>query len=242
MTPPGNPAFQPTRWSLVTAASGGTAIESQAALESLCQSYWYPLYAYIRSKGHSAEDAQDLTQSFFARLIEKDIFTQARPERGKLRTFLLNACQNFLINEWQKTQRQCRGSGVPAISIDAVQAEHWFALEPVERLTPEALYHRRWAITVLERAMARLREEYTTSDRLALFEALKPQLEEDASGESQREIATRLGTSEGALRVAVFRLRQRHRALLFEEVAESLDVSTADEVRAELIGLIAALG
>lgn len=242
MTPPANPAFQPTRWSLIAQASNGTEAESKAALETICGHYWYPLYAYVRSKGHSAEDAQDLTQSFFAQLVDKDILARASPERGRLRTFLLNACQNFLINEWHKSQSQRRGGGVLPVSIDAAKAEHNYALEPAHRLTPEALYHRRWAITVLERALLRLRTEYEASGRLALFEALKPQLEDDRSAESQREVAARHGMSEGALRVAVFRLRQHHRRLLFEEVAESLDVSTEAEVRAELASLIAALG
>jgi len=241
MTPTGNSAFHPTRWSLVAAVSSPHECEAGPALEVLCQSYWYPLYAYIRSKGWTADEAQDLTQGFFARLIEKGIFAQADPERGRLRTFLLNACQNFLINEWKKTQTQRRGGGLQPLSMDALQAEEWYAQEPVERLTPEALYHRRWAIMVLERAMIRLRQEYEHSDRQPLFEALKPQLEDDASAESQRQIAARLHTSEGALRVAVFRLRQRHRAILFEEVAKSLEVNSSNEVRTELESLVAAL-
>lgn len=242
MTPAASPAFQPTRWSLVARASSSSATESKAALESICQHYWYPLYAYVRSKGHNPEDAQDLTQSFFARLVDKEILAAASPERGRLRTFLLNACQNFLINEWRKSQALRRGAGVVPLSFDAVQAEHCYSLEPVDRLTPEALYHRRWALIVLERALGRLRAEYEAAGKLALFESLKPQLEDDGSAESQHEIAARHGMSEGALRVAVYRLRQRHRAVLFEAVAESLDVSTEEEVRAELLSLIAALG
>lgn len=210
-------------------------------MEALCQAYWYPIYAYVRGRGTAPEDALDLTQAFFARVIEKDIFSKAAPERGKLRTFLLNACQNFLINEWAKTQAGCRGGGIETISLDAEQAEGWFAAEPATSLTPEALYHRRWALTVLELAITQLRRDYEAEGKSELFATLKPLLEDDSDAGSQRAMAARLGMSEGALRVAVFRLRRRYRALLFAEVAQGLDVTTEDEVKQELSHLIAAL-
>ena len=210
-------------------------------MEALCRAYWYPIYAYVRGRGTGAEDALDLTQAFFARVIERDIFSKAAPERGKLRTFLLNACQNFLTNEWAKTQTERRGGGKEMLSLDAEKAEGWFASEPATSLTPEALYHRRWALTVLEMALTRLRGEYDTEGKAELFAALKPLLEEDSDAGTQRAMAARLGMNEGALRVAVFRLRRRYRALLFAEVAQGLDVSTEAEVRQELSHLISAL-
>jgi RNA polymerase sigma factor (sigma-70 family) len=236
-----DPAFQATRWSLVSVALRGAREESRAAMETLCQSYWYPIYAYVRSRGYGPEDAADLTQGFFAKVIAKDFFAIASPERGKLRTFLLSSCQNYVTNEWQRTQAQRRGGGQTAVSLDAREAEGWFADEPSERLTPEALYHRRWALTVLEQCLSQLQQEYEQQGKLALFAELKPWLEDDAEADSQREIATRLGISEASLRVTIFRLRQRYRSILFNQVAESLDVSTEEEVKAELAQLIAAL-
>ena len=233
--------FQPTRWSLVTAASHGAETEARAAMEALCRAYWYPIYAYVRGRGTGAEDALDLTQAFFARVIERDIFSKAAPERGKLRTFLLNACQNFLTNEWAKTQTERRGGGKEMLSLDAEKAEGWFASEPATSLTPEALYHRRWALTVLELALTRLRGEYDAGGKAELFATLKPLLEDDSDADTQRAMAVRLGMNEGALRVAVFRLRRRYRALLFAEVAQGLDVTTEEEVKQELSHLISAL-
>ena len=165
-------------------------------------------------------------------------FSKAAPERGRLRTFLLNACQNFLTNEWEKTQAARRGGGNEAL---AEKAEGWFAPEPVTTLSPEALYHRRWALAVLEQALTRLRGEYDAEGKAELFAMLKPVLEEDSDADTQRAMAVHLGMSEGALRVAVFRLRRRYRAMLFAEVAQGLDVTTEEEVRQELSHLISAL-
>lgn len=237
----GSPVFQPTRWSLITAAKDGAEADSRAAMDTLCRAYWYPIYAYVRGRGTPAEDALDLTQSFFARVIEKEIFAKATPDRGKLRSFLLNACQNFLVNEWHKGRTDRRGGGRELLSLDAGLAEGWFAAEPATALTPEALYHRRWALAVLEQALGRLREEYEAAGKGEWFAAVKSLLEDDGDSESQRALSARLGMSEGALRVAVFRMRKRYREVLFSEVAQGLEVSTEEEVKQELAVLIAAL-
>lgn len=211
------------------------------ALERLCAAYWYPLYAYVRRSGHGAEEAKDLTQGFFAHILEKEMFAAADPERGRLRTFLLTALQNFLRVEWRKTQRQKRGGGAALLSIDEVTAEDRYAREPADALTPEAIYHRRWALTLLEETMAALRAEYAEQGKGTLFEALKPTLagEEDASFAA---LGAQLGLSEGAARVAAFRLRKRYRERLLEAVAASLDAASEAEVDAEIDALFKALG
>lgn len=211
------------------------------ALERLCATYWYPLYAYVRRSGHGPEEAKDLTQSFFAHILENQMLAAADPGRGRLRTFLLTALQNFLRAEWRKMQRLKRGGGLASVSIDELTAEDRYAREPADTLTPEAIYHRRWALTLLEDAMNALRADYVAQGKAEIFEALKPSLAGDEEA-SFAELGAALSLSEGAARVAAFRLRKRYREHLLESVASSLDATSQSEVDEEIAALFRALG
>ncbi len=219
----------------------GDAPRAREAMEKLCHAYWYPLYAYVRRTGQSHEDAADLTQGFFAVLVEKELLTRADPERGRLRNFLLTALQRFLRDDWRSQNRQKRGGGVEMISIDEVTAEGLYAREPVDTTTPETLYHRRWALTLLERTVVALRDDYHAQGKAAVFDALKPALTEDPDAESSAALAASLGMSDGAVRVAMHRLRARYRQRLLEEVAASMDAQTEAEVDEEINALFRAL-
>jgi RNA polymerase sigma-70 factor (ECF subfamily) len=229
--------FEPTRWSLVLEA-GGDATNARRALEQLCASYWYPLYVFVRRQGHSAHDAQDLTQGFFARLLEKKDLAAADRERGKFRSFLLGAMKHFLANEWDRARTQKRGGGIALISIDDEAAERRYEKEPAEQTTAEQLYDRRWALTLLDCVLVRLGEEMSRAGKAAHFAALKFCLTGE-SGATYSEIARRLDTTEGALKVAIHRLRDRYRMLLRAEIANTVG-STAD-VDDELRQLFSAL-
>ena len=224
--------FQPTHWSVIFDACQESA-QTLAALSRLCQAYWFPLYSYVRRVGHSPEDAQDLTQSFFARLLEKDYLKAAAPEKGKFRTFLLVALKRFLISEWHRGNRQKRGGEHEIISIDGLDTENRYASEPVEKLTPEKLFDRRWARALLDQVMSVLEAEFSTASKAQVFKELKPLLSGDETELSYRDIAYRLGMSEGTLRVAVHRLRQRYRQLLRAEIGRTVDTPGAidDEIR-----------
>ncbi len=237
----GNAAFNPTRWSLIATLRCGEAPRVRAALETLCGAYWYPLYAYARRSGQPPEDAADLTQSFFAFLLEKEVFAQADPERGKLRTFLLTAMQRFLRDDWRKQLRLKRGGGHVPLSINEPLAEERYARELTEHVTPEALYHRRWALTLLERTLLDLQADYVRRGRAALFEILKPSLTDEQDAASAAGLGAQLGMEPGAVRVAITRLRQRYRARLLAEVAASMDARTEAEVDAEIDALFRAL-
>ena len=236
---PGPAAFVTTHWSVVLAAGHANTTGSRDALARLCQTYWHPLYAYVRRLGHSPHDAQDLTQEFFARLLAKNYLARADESRGRFRSFLLTSLKHFLANEWDKAQAQKRGGGEILISIDYAAAETTCHFEPVDPSTAEKVYERRWALTLLDYVLRRLRAEYTASDREKLFEALKPTLTEASRAVRYAEIASRLDTSEGAVKVAVHRLRQRYRELLRAEIADT--VASPDEVDGELRSLFAAL-
>lgn len=233
--------FLPTRWSLISAVRSGDSERARPALERLCQSYWYPLYAYVRRCGHPAEDAADLTQGFFEQVVKKELLTRADPERGRLRNFLLTMLQSHLRDDWRKQQRQKRGGGATLLSIDEITAEGLYAREPGHMETPEKLYHRRWALTLLERAVLSLRDDYVQQGKGALFEALKPSLTENQDAASSAALAAGLGISEGAVRVAIHRLRGRYRTRLQEEVAASMDAQSEAEVDEEISALIQAL-
>lgn len=213
--------------------------ETEAALEKLCRSYWKPLYAYVRRQGHGPHDAQDLTQEFFARLLGKDYLKLASQERGKFRSFLLKSLQHFLINEWVRGKAQKRGGGEKPFSLDEAAAEHSYLGQAAEQLPAEILYDKRWAMTLLERAMERLRADYSTTGRQALFDELKPVLLTEGTAESYRQIGERLGLSDGAAKVAVHRLRQRFRDVIRLEVAQT--VASPDEVDEELHFLLKAM-
>jgi RNA polymerase sigma-70 factor (ECF subfamily) len=233
---PGAREFHTTRWSVVVSAQGGRS-GARVALEKLCQAYWYPLYAYVRRQGMGVHDAQDLTQEFFARLLEKGWLAGVDREQGRFRSWLLAAMKHFLANEWNRARTQKRGGGAMLFSFDELDAENRLRHEPATD-SPEQIYDRRWAMTLLDQVMARLRTEMAGAGKLAHFEALKFCLTGEKSGYA--EVGARLGMTEGAVKVAVHRLRERYRALLRAEIAAT--VTTEEETDDELRALLAALG
>lgn len=231
-------SFQTTRWSLVQRANGEVHAEARQALALLCDSYWYPVYAYIRRSGHAPHDAEDLTQGFFAKLLEKGTLAHADPAKGRLRTFLLTCVRNFLHNEHERASAQRRGAHL-LTSFDAGWAEERFASEPADALTPDRLYQRRWALTLLEFTLQVLEQEYSTDGKRELFAALRPCLgftKEKAP--DYAALATRLGCTESTVKSHVFRLRQRWREILFQQVSITLDDPTSDEIKGELAELL----
>ena len=206
----------------------------------LCETYWYPLYAFVRRKGYQTAEAQDLTQSFFTELLEKERLQLADEQRGRFRSFLLASLNHFLVNQWREAQAQKRGGHVCTFSVDFQAGESRYGLEPAHESTPETIFQRRWAMVVLESALNRLSTEYKQSGKLPLFECLKSHLGGDSAAVTYQEIAEQLEMSEGAVKVAAHRLRKRCRELLREEVAQT--VSTADEIDDELRDLFVAVG
>jgi len=231
------PLFVTTRWSVVLAAQDRSSPDSAAALETLCRAYWYPLYAYVRRLGRSPHDAQDLTQEFFARLLAQDWLRVVTPEKGRFRTFLLVAIKRFLTNEWHRDMRQKRGAGQQPLSLDTAEAEHRFAVEPP--LTPDELYERRWAMTLLDESLERLHHEFARAGREQEFNSLKEWLTAERGSIPYGQIAGALGTTEGAARVAVHRMRKQFRQLFRQTIAETVD--TASDVDAEMRHLVAVL-
>ena len=210
---------------------------ARKALEELCRAYWYPLYAFVRYRGYSSDDAQDLTQSFFARIIETGGFASANPDRGRFRSYLLGAMKHFLANEWHRARAQKRGGGLTVIELDALDPEARYALEPAQTPDPDAGFDREWARETTARAMEKLRAESEARGKGELFEALKGSLSGDEPARS--ETAARIGMTEGAVKVAVHRLRKRYRELLRAGIQET--VIDPSEVDAEMHHLIAAL-
>jgi RNA polymerase sigma-70 factor (ECF subfamily) len=209
------------------------------ALERLCRTYWYPLYAYVRRQGRSPHDAQDLTQEFFARLLDKDYLQAAAREKGKFRTFLLVALKRFLANEWDRVRAQKRGGGVRVVSLDTEQAEERYRIEPVDGGTADRVFERRWALTMLDRTMARLREEFEQEQKLKQFECLKGVLTAERGGIDYAEIARNIGMSEATARVAVHRLRKRFREVFREEIAHTVaDPRDIDDEVRYLVGVL----
>ena len=222
--------FVTTRWTVVLAAGNRSAPQSDVALEELCRTYWYPLYAYVRRQGHTREDAQDLTQAFFARLLDKNYLEGISSEKGKFRAFLLVAVKRFLANEWDRANRQKRGGGEKPLSLDWQDADARYEINPADHLSPDKLYDRVWAVTTLERVITRLRDENGVEGKAALYEKLKPFLMVGKSEIPYAQAAASLELTEGAVRVAVHRLRRRYRELLREEIAQTLsDPAQADE-------------
>lgn len=224
--------FATTHWSVVLAAGDPASPRSAAALETLCRAYWYPLYAYVRRSGHSPQDAEDLTQQFFCRLLEKNSLGRATRERGRFRSFLLTSLKNFLANEYHRGARLKRGGGQGMLSLDSTAAEDRYLADPMDTATPEVLYEQRWALTSLENALARLREEYAASGRGPLFDLLKSCAWGERNAASYAELATQLDLTEEAVKKAVQRLRLRYRAELRAEIAQT--VSTVAEIEEEL--------
>ncbi len=232
--------FATTHWSVVLAAGRTPSAGSQQALTSLCETYWYPAYAYVRRRGHSREEAQDLTQEFFLRLLEKDVLQAADPMRGKFRSFLLASLKNFLANERRDARARKRGGGRVHLSLDFQSAEDRYQFEPVDQLTPERIYERRWAMTLLERALSRLRSEHVTVGKCDHFDELKVFLGAEDRKVSNEEVAEKLGMTEGAVKVSVHHLRRRCREILREEIGQT--VVGSEEVDDELRQLFSALG
>lgn len=237
---PGGCGFQTTHWSLVLAAGEPGHPAAQRAVAELCRNYWYPLYAFVRRKGRPAEEARDLTQDFFSVVLEKNYFGDADRERGRFRTFLLAAAENFLRNDWAKRQTLKRGGGIGFISFEADTAETRYLREPVDGETPEKLFDRRWAVSLLETVMERLRSEFAKAGKQDHFESLHVFLSGEKHAASYVEVATKLNLSEGAVRVAVHRMRARYGELLRKEIATTL--ADPRDVDDELRHLFAVLG
>ena len=234
-----HPRFATTRWTLVQAANGPTSDESLAALASLCETYWYPLYAFVRRRGHDPESARDLTQAFFTRLLEKGYVQTADRSRGRFRSFLLTACGNFLNKEYEREQTLKRGGGKRPLSLDFETAEGRYLSEPGHAMTPERLFERRWALTLLDRVMALLADEYAQAGKRPLFERLKDTLAGETGGATHGEVAADLGMTEGAVKAAAHRLRQRFRARLRDEIGQV--VAEPEEIDDEIRLLFGAL-
>jgi RNA polymerase sigma-70 factor (ECF subfamily) len=224
--------FDTTHWSVILAAGQRSSSGSSEALSALCQSYWYPLYAYARSAVRNADEAQDLTQEFFARLLEKDYLAVAQPQRGRFRSFLLTVFKRFLANEWDKARAQKRGGGRSPISLDFAAGERRYVCEPADDLTPERIYDRQWALTLLDRVLARLRAEFVQAGKDKHFDQLKAFLTGQKAAVSYAEVARELDMTEGAAKVAAHRMRRRYRELLRAEIAET--VSGPEEVEDEI--------
>jgi RNA polymerase sigma-70 factor (ECF subfamily) len=202
------------------------------ALCELCQAYWYPLYAYVRRRGHSPHDAEDLTQGFFARLLEKNCLADADRARGRFRSFLLTALKHYLANEWDKQHAKKRGGFLPVINIDQAKAESRLDWELRDETQPDEMFERQWATTLLERVMQQLEQEYVESGRGKLFETLRGNLAKDERGPRYSEIAASLNVTEAAVKMALQRLRARYRDLLRAEIGRT--VSSPDEIEAEV--------
>ena len=242
-TPHGRDAgslFLTTHWSVVLEAKDKSSPESAAALETLCRTYWYPLYAFVRHQGHSPDDAQDLTQAFFARLLAKEYLQAADREKGRFRTFLRVALRRFLANEWDRARRLKRGGGQVPLPLDITTAEHLYQEEREDALPPDRLYERRWARVLLEQVLARLRAEYAAGGKASEFEQLKGALASGRGGIVYGDLAAALGVTEGAARVAVHRLRKRFREMFRLAVAET--VAAPEEVEDELRHIVGLLG
>jgi RNA polymerase sigma factor (sigma-70 family) len=229
-----------TRWSLIQAAGRKSSPAARQALETLCRSYWSPVYAYVRRRGVNAVEAQDLTQAFFAEVLDKNYFLQAAPERGRFRTFLLTACQHFLAKEWAKARTQKRGGGRAPLSFDFALAERRLAWEqPAAGPTPEQEYERQWAVTLLREVLAQLEQECIQAGKANLFTALKPFLLGEHGGTTYAAAAKNLAMTTAAVKMAASRLRRRYRELLQESIAQT--VSTPEDVADEIRLLFAAL-
>jgi len=221
------------------AAGERASQERDEALATLCETYWYPLYAYVRRSGHSADDAEDLTQEFFATLLEKGYVDAADRERGRFRSFLLTALKRFLSKEHDKATAKKRGGGQSPLPLDIQSAEDQYALEPADDLTPERVFERRWALTVLDKVMDRLRQRYAESGKTGVFDRLKVFLTGDSDTPAYGQVAPALEMTEGAVKVAVHRLRERYRETLRDEIAQT--VGDPNDVEDELNSLLAAL-
>jgi RNA polymerase sigma-70 factor (ECF subfamily) len=234
----GAAAFTTTHWSVVLEAQGPTPA-AQAALEKLCRTYWWPLYGFVRREGYKPEEAQDLTQAFFARLLERKDLETVRQERGRLRSYLLASIRNFLSKARDRELTVKRGQGQPLVSLEDLLARERADQEPSHKLSADRIYERRWALTLLEQVLARLRAEYEAAGKLPLFDGLKELLARESGQPSQAEIAAELQMTENAVKQALHRMRHRYRQLLQEEIAHT--VAASDDIEDELRHFIAVL-
>ncbi|MEZ5317916.1 MAG: sigma-70 family RNA polymerase sigma factor [Vicinamibacterales bacterium] len=225
--------FETTQWSVVLAAGAEDTAVSRRALETLCETYWYPLYAYVRRRGHDAEAARDLTQGFFAAFLARRGFDAVHPDRGRFRAFLLASMKHYLSHEAARRHALKRGSGIPPLSLGIDDAEGRYRHEPAEPVTPEHLFERRWALTVIDRILDDLRGRWAAEDRADEFDALKACLLGDAPPGGYEAVAARLGSTPGAVKVAVHRLRRRFHTALRARIAETVldPAEVDDEVR-----------
>jgi len=226
-------SFDTTQWTLVIAAGDSHHPDSRAALEDLCQSYWYPLYAYLRRRGYPKEHAEDVVQGFFTQLLDKKYLKAADRERGRFRSFLLTSLKNFAANEWDRKKAQKRGGATTTLSLDFETAEGRYYLDPADERTPEQVFDRVWAVNQLQQALERMGAEYAGGDSERRFELLKGYLTGDAEDVRYKDVADELDMSEGAVKVAVHRLRQRFGNVLRDEVARTLNdpADVDDEIR-----------
>jgi DNA-directed RNA polymerase specialized sigma24 family protein len=233
-------AFSTTQWSVVLLAAQGGLFAMEGALEELCRKYWYPLYAFVRRRGFDPHEAEDLTQSFFAFFLEKETLKKVDRQKGKFRSFLLASLTNFLNNDWDKRHTLKSGGRRRIFSLDGMDPEERFALEPVEPSTPEMLFERRWALTLVEQVLGRLRQEYVAAGKAQLFAALATGLTGEVVGQHYDQWTVALGMSQGALKVALHRLRRRFGQLLREEIAQTVaNQAEVDEEIRQLFALVA---
>jgi RNA polymerase sigma-70 factor (ECF subfamily) len=228
-------AFTTTHWSVVLTAQGESPA-AQEALEKLCRTYWRPIYAFLRRQGFGREEAEDITQGFFAQLLERKSFDAVRKEKGRLRSYLLGALKYFLADEQRRAMAIKRGKGQRLIPLEELRADERIDMEPADPLTAEMIYERRWALTVLEQVLDRLKDEYRAAGNATLFDSLKQLLPDEPGSPLQAEIAAQLGMTENALRQAFYRFRQRYQSLLREEIAHT--VATPGDIEDELRHLI----
>lgn len=231
--------FATTHWSVVLSAGDSASPQAGAALDNLCRNYWYPLYAYVRRRGHDAEAAKELTQEFFALLLSKRLLAGVDPTKGKFRSWLLGVMNHFLAHEWARVRAQKRGGGQPAFSLDDSGADERYRSEPADESTPETIFDRRWAFTVLDQAATRLRGEYETAGKGALYSTLKGFVSAESEPVSYEEAARHLGLSQGAVKSAIHRLRQRYQELIREEIAQT--VTSMAEIDEEIRYLLAVI-
>jgi RNA polymerase sigma-70 factor (ECF subfamily) len=229
--------FATTHWTVVLAAGKRSTPQSDGALEELCRTYWFPLYAYVRRRGYSKEDAEDLTQAFFARFLARNYLAGLSAERGRFRAFLLASLKHFLINDWKKSQCQKRGGGEALLSLDWQTADTKFQVAATAEPSPDKAFDREWALALLAKVIERLQKKCEADGKAKLFAQLKMFLTAGKDGTAQAEVAKALGMEEGAVRVAIHRLRKRYRQLLRDEIAQTLaDAADVDEEMRALFG------
>ena len=231
-------AFATTHWSVVLTAQGESPAADEA-LEKLCRTYWRPLYVFVRGQGHAIEEAQDLTQAFFERLLQRRDLDAVRQEKGRLRSYLLVALKNFLTNEWHRATAVKRGRGQPLIPLEELREDESIAGEHVDLVSADRIYERRWALTVLDQVLARLEEEYAATGGVRLFRQFKQLLADEPGRPSQADVARDLGMTENAVKQAFHRFRSRYREVLRDEIAHT--VATPGDIEDELRHLIAVL-